>query len=181
MKPYEVSTPLSWQMKRLAADGSFAGYASVFDVVDVQGDRVLPGAFAASLARWRGGGQLPPFLWQHDMAEPIGRFDLVAEDGQGLRVEGRLALDTRRGREAQSLLRLGALDGLSIGYSAVTTGVDGQGVRLLKVLDLHEISLVTLPANEAARIAWVKAAPGTETTTAAIAANLRRATAALRA
>lgn len=180
MQYYSVSGPVCLAVKRLADDGAFSGYASVFGTVDGQGDRVVPGAFADSLARWRRGGLWPPFLWQHDMAEPIGRFDLVVEDGHGLKVEGRLALETWRGGEALSLLRLGALNGLSIGYTARVAGVDGQGVRLLKAIDLHEISLVTLPANEAARIAWVKALPE-PVTTAAIADNLRRATAALRA
>jgi HK97 family phage prohead protease len=172
--------PVTFALKRAAADGSFAGYASVFGVTDGQGDRVAVGAFRDSLARWREGGHLPPFLWQHDMAEPIGRFDLVVEDSHGLRVEGRLALDTSRGREAQALLRLGALDGLSIGYSTIAAKAAGDGSRLLTALELHEISLVTLPANEAARIAWVKAARPDETgLNAAIIANLRRAADAL--
>ena len=114
------------------------------------------------------------------MAQPIGRFDRVFEDATGLRVEGRIALETMRGREALALLRLGALDGLSIGYSTVGAAIAGDGARLLKTLELHEISLVTLPANDAARVAWVKAAPGeaTELSTAII-ANLRRAAEAI--
>ncbi|PWR22746.1 HK97 family phage prohead protease [Zavarzinia aquatilis] len=181
MEMFEVGRPSGRQLKRLAPDGSFAGYASVFAVTDAQGDRVLPGAFAASLGDWRRRKALPPFLWQHDMAEPIGRFDRVEEDETGLLVEGRLSLETARGREALALLRLGALDGLSIGYSTVAAGVAGDGARLLKTLTLHEISLVTLPANEAARIAWVKAArPDEAGLSQAIVSNLRRAAAALR-
>ncbi|PWR19142.1 HK97 family phage prohead protease [Zavarzinia compransoris] len=176
----QQSAPVAIALKRAGAEGVFAGYASVFGVTDAQGDRVAPGAFRRSLERWRGLGQMPPFLWQHDMAEPIGRFDLVAEDERGLRVEGRLALETVRGREAQALMRLGAVNGLSIGYSTVAARIDGDGARLLTGLDLHEISLVTLPANEAARIAWVKAARPDETgLNAAIIANLRRAADAL--
>ncbi|MFA5120000.1 HK97 family phage prohead protease [Zavarzinia sp.] len=181
MSCYEVTRPFPWSLKRLAPDGSFAGYASRFGVTDAQGDRVLPGAFQASLKRWAGLGHWPPFLWQHDMAEPIGRLDLVAEDEQGLRVEGRLSLETARGRDAVALLRLGALDGLSIGYSTVAAGIAGDGARLLKTVELHEISLVTLPANEAARVDWVKSAgPAAAASADSILANLRRAAAALR-
>ncbi|MCF4166481.1 HK97 family phage prohead protease [Zavarzinia compransoris] len=175
MTSIEIGRPVAWRVKAIAPDGAFAGYASVFGRTDSEGDRVVPGAFRASLARWRDAGRLPPFLWQHDMAQPIGRFDRVIEDETGLRVEGRLALETARGREALSLLRLGALDGLSIGYSTVGAAIAADGARLLQAIELHEISLVTLPANDAARVSWVKAAPGEAGLTTAIIANLRRA------
>lgn len=176
----EVGRPTGRLLKRLAPDGSFAGHASVFAVTDAQGDRVQPGAFAASLADWRRRGQMPPLLWQHDLAQPIGRIDRLEEDATGLLVEGRLSLETARGREAVALLRLGALDGLSIGYATVSATVAADGARLLKTVELHEISLVTLPANEAARIAWVKSAAGDLPAVSAIVSNLRRAAAALR-
>lgn len=182
MMDRKISRPLGLALKRLGVDGAFAGYASVFGVLDAQGDRVAPGAFAASIARWKAAGQWPPFLWQHDPGEPIGRFDRLAEDVRGLAVEGRLALDTRRGREAHALLKLGAIDGLSIGYTPVAAAAGAAGSRLLRAVELHEISLVTLPANQAARVAWVKTAPPVPPPgrAEAILGNLRRAARVLR-
>ncbi|WP_439816217.1 HK97 family phage prohead protease [Zavarzinia sp. CC-PAN008] len=162
------------EARALAPDGILSGYASIFGLVDGQGDVVAPGAFRASLAAWRARRLSPPMLWQHEAAEPIGIWTALAEDGRGLAVTGRLALGTRRGREAFELLRLGAVTGLSIGYAAVEATRDPRtGTRTLRRVTLREISLVTFPANDGARVADVKAE-------ARLLASLRRATAALR-
>src|SRR5690606_40524826 len=75
-------------LKAVDADGSFAGYASRFGVVDLGRDLVLPGAFAESLAR-RGPRGIK-MLFQHDTAEPIGVWLEVREDAHGLYVRGRI-------------------------------------------------------------------------------------------
>jgi hypothetical protein len=73
-------------------DGSrVAGYASIFGERDQGGDTVMPGAYAASLARLAAAGGRVRMLWQHDATQPIGVWDEVREDGRGLWVEGRLA------------------------------------------------------------------------------------------
>lgn len=141
-------------VKTIDGDGLFAGYGSVFNLVDSQRDMVLPGAFSETLARRGGDVKL---LWQHDAKEPIGRIEEMREDGQGLFIRGRLLLDVSRAREAYALMRAGVVSGLSIGYSPVRYRVDPDtGVRLLAKLDLWEISLVTFPANDAARVTVVK-------------------------
>jgi len=130
---------------------SFAGYASLFGRVDLSGDRVRRGAFAASLAR-RGAGGIR-LLWQHDPARPIGIWDEIAEDGVGLRVRGRFATDSFAGREAATLVAEGALDGLSIGFRTVRGRRDPRSaVRDLTEIDLWEISLVTFPQLDGARV-----------------------------
>ncbi|MDD3371568.1 MAG: HK97 family phage prohead protease, partial [Alphaproteobacteria bacterium] len=81
----------------------------------------------------------------------------IREDDNGLHVEGRLALRTQKGGEAHELLKLGALTGLSIGYRVVSSRIDPKRkARILSEVDLFEISLVTFPANDAARIDDVK-------------------------
>ena len=150
---------LRWAVKAIDAEGGFEGYASVFDVIDGFNDRVAPGAFAATLAR-SGGGAWVKLLWQHDAREPIGRWEAIDEDRRGLRVRGRLLLDVRRGAEAHALLKAGAIDGLSIGYSTVAADTDPKsGVRTLTEVDLWEISLVTFQACPGARVNAVKATP----------------------
>ncbi|MBY0407102.1 MAG: HK97 family phage prohead protease, partial [Rickettsiales bacterium] len=98
-------------------------------------------------------------LWQHQQEEPIGVFSQIAEDANGLYVQGRLLLDIQRAREAHALLKEGAISGLSIGYSPVRYRIDeATGVRKLAEVELWEISLVTFPANEAAQVTVVKGA-----------------------
>ena len=131
-------------IKSLAADGRFSGYASVFGVRDHHNEIVAAGAFARTLADWHKRGQSPAMLWMHDATQPIGLWITLGEDKNGLAVSGQLALRTQKGAEAYELLKIGALTGLSIGY------------RVLTELDLFEVSLVTFPANEEARVSDVK-------------------------
>ena len=156
----------------VAEDGTFAGYASLFGKTDLGRDMVMPGAFPASLAM-RGAGGVK-MLYQHDPAQPIGVWEELREDDRGLWVKGRLTAGVARAREVLSLMRDGALDGLSIGYRTVRGRSDGKsGVRHLLEIDLWEISVVTFPMLPEARVEAVK---GDTTLLAAI----RRATAAMR-
>jgi uncharacterized protein len=148
----------AFQIKSFGADGVFFGYASVFDTLDAHDEIVAPGAFRRSLANWQKQGRMPAMLWMHDTTMPVGVWLGLAEDKAGLAVQGRLALRTQRGTEAYELLKLGALSGLSIGYRVAAARVDAKRkTRTLLDVDLFEISLVTFPANEAARITQVKA------------------------
>lgn len=149
-----------FEVKFQAETGSFEGYASVFDVVDSARDRISRGAFAKSLADGRTEGRLPPLLWQHDAAQPIGAWREIYEDGHGLYVRGDLFVaDIPRAREAYKLMRERVVNGLSIGYRVRQSHRDQKtGVRVLTDVDLLEISMVTFPANDSARIVRVKSA-----------------------
>jgi len=150
-----LSRPLA--VKSLAADGTFVGYASVFDEVDSQNEVVIYGAFSKTLELWQRKNAAPAMLWMHDPSVPIGLWLALAEDRKGLIVHGKLALSTQKGREAYELLKMKAVSGLSIGYRIVTSRIDTKRkVRILTEVDLFEISLVTFPANDAARISEVK-------------------------
>lgn len=141
-----------FKVKAVSDDGLFSGYGSVFGVVDSYKEVVVSGAFRESLE-----GRVPSLLWQHRSGEPIGVYTKVSEDNVGLHVEGKLALKTARGAEAYELLKMGAISGLSIGYVTREDSYDKvSGVRTLKKLDLWEVSLVTFPANDSARVATVK-------------------------
>lgn len=142
-------------LDRVEPDGAFRGYASLFGEVDLGRDAVERGAFAASLAR-RGAAGIR-MLYQHDPAEPIGTWTELREDRRGLFVRGRLATDVARAREVLSLMRAGALDGLSIGFRTVRARRDAAtGVRRILEADLWEISVVTFPMLPGARIEAVK-------------------------
>jgi HK97 family phage prohead protease len=155
-------------------DGTFSGYASLFGKADLGRDVVLPGAFRASLAR-RGAGGIK-MLFQHDPREPIGVWTEIREDTAGLFVRGKLTTGVARAREVLSLIRAGALDGLSIGYRTVRGRTDAKtGIRSLIEVDLWEISVVTFPMLPEARVSSVKAARDVR-----LVAAIRRATVVMR-
>jgi hypothetical protein len=161
-------------LSSVEADGTFSGYASLFGKADLGRDVVLPGAFRASIGK-RGTGGIK-MLFQHDPNQPIGVWTEIREDGEGLFVKGRLTTEVGRAREVLSLMRAGALDGLSIGYRTVRGRTDAKtGIRSLIEVDLWEISVVTFPMLPEARVSAVKAARN-----ATLVAAIRRATAAMR-
>lgn len=149
------------------AEGTFKGYASIWNEVDSYGDQVKKGAFKRSLSEQK----KFPILWSHMVNEPIGIIS-GKEDPVGLAVEGQLNLDVQRAREIRSLMKQGAVSGLSIGYQTVLEDVDRQsGTRILKEVRLWEISPVVFPACAGAQVGDVKGAesdpeagqdPGTE-------------------
>lgn len=143
------------EVKDLSEDGTFEGYGSIFGNVDSYGEKVVPGAFVESLAKHRREGTSVLMLWQHNPDEPIGVWDDLAEDAKGLWGKGRLIMEVQRAKEVYALLRAKAVRGLSIGYRELDTDKDGV-VRVLKKLDLWEISPVSFPANTRARVEAVK-------------------------
>lgn len=147
------------QIKATGDDGTVEGYGSVFGVRDDYDDVIAAGAFDGSLKSHRAEATMPAMLWQHDSGQPIGIWTEMVEDTKGLRVKGKLALDTVRGKEAHALLKMGAINGLSIGFMSKQWAYDRDTeVRTLTEIDLWEVSLVTFPANDKARITGVKAA-----------------------
>jgi HK97 family phage prohead protease len=145
------------EIKAVQEDGFFSGYGAVFGNIDWYNDVILPGAFTASLAKWRAKNKMPPVLWNHNDSEPIGVYTNIYEDEKGLFVEGKLLVDdVPRAKSIHALLKAGAIDGLSIGYSTKKANQQGNGVRELVEVDLGEISIVTQPANERSVITSVK-------------------------
>ena len=129
------------------------GYGSVFGNRDNGGDIVMPGAFKECIAS----GRRVKMLWQHDASQPIGVWDEMSEDENGLRMKGRVA-KKGKGGEVAELIKMGAVEGLSIGYRTQEYEMDmDEGSRKLTKLDLWETSVVTFPMNELAGIYAMKA------------------------
>ncbi len=136
----------------VVTDGTLIeGYASLFGRRDQGGDVVERGAYGRSLAALGAAGRRVKMLWQHDPTQPIGIWDEVREDEQGLFVRGRLLTEVAKGREAAALIAAGAIDGLSIGYRTKRAEREA-GVRRLVELELWEVSLVTFPMLTDARV-----------------------------
>lgn len=146
--------PVSFDAKAVKDDGSFEGYASTFGNVDQGYDVVMPGAFTQTLKE-RPANQIK-MLWQHDPAQPIGVWTNAMEDEKGLFVTGKLLTDLQRGAEAQTLMKAGVIDSMSIGYKTLEADYDKSGIRQLKSLGLYEVSMVTFPMNEQATVTAMK-------------------------
>ena len=143
---------LQVEVARAAAGMRIGGYSSLFGVADLGRDGVEPGAFAAALAR-RGAAGIR-MLFQHDPAEPVGRWTAMREDATGLWVEGWLTAGVQKADELAALILSGALDGLSIGFRTVRAANDRRnGVRRIVEADLWEVSIVTFPMLPGARLA----------------------------
>jgi uncharacterized protein len=159
-------------LAKVSLDGTFAGYASLFGVIDLGRDRVVPGAFRECLARKAPRGI--KLLWQHDPTHPLGIWDEIIEDGRGLHVRGQLDLSVAKAREVHALMRSGAVDGLSIGFRTERARKDAAtGVRNLEKLDLWEVSIVTFPMLPGARVSTVKGVSPFLPLEAALAAAIR--------
>lgn len=145
----------AFDIKQVSDSGEFEGYASIFGVVDRGDDIVEKGAFRRSLSE-RPANRVK-MLYQHDAEQPIGVYKEIREDDRGLYVKGQLLEKVQKGAEVLELLRVGAIDGLSIGYQTIKSMRDeSTGVRRLLDVDLWEISVVTFPMNTMSTIDAVK-------------------------
>lgn len=162
-----LAAPLELKAIGGTDEGTFSGYGAVFGNVDVIGDKILPGAFADTLAERKLSGRPLPMHFNHGLPDvggerAIGVWRVVEEDNAGLRVEGKISgMGTDRGRFYFERLRDGAISGLSIGFKAKSvaygrTGAPGEARRTISALSLAEVSIVDDPANPHARISGVK-------------------------
>ncbi len=140
-------------------DGSFEGYASIFNNKDLGNDVIRKGSFLETLQDRK--AKSIKLLYQHKTDEPIGVIDSLTEDSKGLFLKGRLAMGTQKGKEVFELMKMGALDSMSIGYRLKPDGYkydDKLKRRVIKQIDLMEVSLVTFPMNPKAKVTKVKLA-----------------------
>lgn len=152
MNPARLTTRL--EIKSLSSM-QFEGHGAVFGNVDLGGDVILPGAFKRTLAEHRANDTFPSMFWMHDMSRVPGKWLDISEDENGLPVKGELA-PTELGKEVHTLLKMDAVGGLSIGYLPKDIDYSPDGVRLLKEVELLEVSIVAIPMNPKAQITHVK-------------------------
>lgn len=142
----------------VAETGEITGTAWPFGTADRVGDVIEKGAFTTAPAAL-------PMLFAHDQAQVIGVWDEIAETPEGLTVKGRLLIDdVERAREVRAMIRAGAVSGLSIGFVTKHAQRHAKG-RTITALDLHEVSVVAVPAHPQARILSLKSTPESETLT----------------
>ncbi|NQW50918.1 MAG: HK97 family phage prohead protease, partial [Rhodospirillales bacterium] len=163
-----TTRPFELKFAASAKAGQFSGYGAVFDNIDDGGDRIVKGAFAASLADWKARGKMPKMLWQHGLGAstedmmPVGYWTALEEDDHGLKVEGQLdPIDTERGRTLFAGLKNGSIDAMSITYVAVDYAYGKTAhdpFRTIARVDLYEVGPVLWGMNQFASIDEAKAA-----------------------
>lgn len=132
-------------------EGVFEAWANVKWHVDKVRDCTTEGCFKWNPER------LPKMLLQHDYKQVCGVWLELTETEYGLKVKGKLAMNTTIGRETYELLKMGALDSLSIGYRVIKERYDSRtNINYLEEIELHEISIVTFPCNDESIIESVK-------------------------
>ena len=144
--------------------GRILAYASTFDrVPDKAGDVVARGAFTDSLAKWASSGNSIPVLYGHRTDDPkmnIGKVKSAREDERGLLVELELDADNPTAQYCRKLVKEGRLSKLSFAYTTKDSGfvklATGKSANELRKLDIHEVSLVPIPANDNAVILEAK-------------------------
>lgn len=141
-----------FDIKSVEDNGIVEGYAAVFGNKDLGNDIIDPGAFKKTINERKN----VPLLWYHQPPEVLGLVFEMEEDNKGLKSRSQINLDTQLGREKFSLIRQGAIKGMSIGFEAIKETWDGT-VRRLKEIRLWEISLVTFPMNPLAQVTGIKA------------------------
>ncbi len=187
MHPHLIVAPLELKFAGFPDAGEFEGYGAVFGNVDQHGDRILPGAFAATLAERKAAGGTVPMHVNHGLPQlggqrAVGVWTDLAEDARGLRAKGKISgMNTDAGRNLFERVKDGAFPGLSIGYRVAAGGAiygtkAGEPRRSLKAIHLGELSLVDTPSNGLALIDAVKTAladPDVTAAAASIAAAMR--------
>lgn len=145
--------------------GAVRAYASTFDrVPDSVGDVVAPGAFDKTIANWKASGKPIPLLWGHDTDDPfsnIGKATDYGTDERGLWFDADFDADNEKAQYVRKLVKEGRVFQCSFAYAikdaAPVELESGEKANELRELDLFEISIVQIPANQNATVEEVKA------------------------
>lgn len=150
MLEYKTNPIQQCELKFSDEDWRITGYASVFNSVDSYKDTILPGAFTKSLES----GKDIKMYYEHLRYMKPGKWDVLAEDEKGLSAIGFLTREHSIAKDVRAELRHGTTMGMSIGFNIPPGGFEEKedGGRIIKSIDLFEVSLTGSPAEPKATI-----------------------------
>lgn len=120
------------------------GYANTSDR-DRSGDIVLPGAWAKGIEAFR---KNPIILNQHKRDQPIGRVEKIRVDSKGIYVDAYISDAAEKLYGLHSLIKQGVIKAFSVGFKPKKGRHDRKtDTTYITELELHEISIVSIPAN----------------------------------
>lgn len=146
----------NFQIKAIKEDGDdlmIEGYGAVFNNIDSYGDVIRKGSFAKTIKER---GDRIAFCYQHDIRNPIGKIQEIKEDDFGLWIVVKVS---NAEDDIKTKIREKILQEMSIGYVVINANsamIDGVDVFELTEIRLYEVSLVTVAANDKARITSMK-------------------------
>jgi uncharacterized protein len=144
--------------------GEFEALVSVFGNVDLQGDRVMPGAFSKSLKRWRESGDPVPVVFSHEWNDAwahIGSADPenIKETSDGLLVRGTLDIDSNPlAAQVFRLMKRRTMKEFSFSYEIKKEKLASDSANNLVELDLIEVGPTLKGANPETELVSIKAA-----------------------
>lgn len=143
--------------------GTISGYFSTYDKTpDSYGDIIEPGAFTETLKKREESGHPFPLCFNHDFSAIIGAVDSVKDTEKGPYIEAHF-LDTQLAQDVRKMLMSGAIYQFSFAYDVTgwrkpTAEEEKAGIfNVLTSVEVFEISVVTVPANQNAVVTEVKA------------------------
>lgn len=157
---------MNYKTIQLKADeaGKISGFFSTYDKTpDSYGDIIEPGAFTGTIERRKATGHPFPMCFNHDFSAVIGAIETIEEKENGPYIEGGF-LDTQLGQDVRKMCLSGAIWQFSFAYEVLkrrdpTEEEKKAGVmNVLQELEVFEISVVTVPANQNAVATEVKGA-----------------------
>ena len=151
----------SFELKE-GENGIVEGYASTWTKTpDSYGDIVIKGAFTDTLKKRKATGHPFPLCFNHDFDQIIGAVFEAEEDDYGLKIKASF-LNTPAAQEKRELVKEGIVWQFSFAYSVLgweepTEEEKKQGIfNKLTKLELYEVSLVPVPANQTAIVTDIK-------------------------
>ena len=145
------SAPLGELVDADEKKGIVKGYASYFNNKDSDSDIIRPGAYAKTIKE---NGHRVKYLYQHNMAQPLGKMVELVEDDKGLMFTAEIA-KTTLGNDVMELMKAGVITENSVGILPIQKEHKGD-YREITEVKLYEVSAVTLAANDQAKILDVK-------------------------
>jgi len=99
-----------------------------------------------------------PLLAGHDHASPIGEVIASRSTSRGLEITAKIAKDTGLDYVEKAWLQVKSklVRGLSIGFRGLKTAPLPNGGVHFKQIDIHELSVVVIPANTESSIESIK-------------------------
>ena len=143
--------------------GTISGYFSTYDrIPDSYGDVIAKGAFTETIEKRKESGHPFPLCWNHDLNQIIGSVDPDdIEDTEKGPLMTASFFNTPLAQEKREITKSGVVYQFSFAYDVLDAGPveleDGTKANELRKLDLFEVSIVPIPANQNAVMTEVKA------------------------
>src|ERR1051326_4479208 len=125
--------------------GVFEAIVSVFNNVDLIGDRVLPGAFQKSLRAWKQAGDPIPVIFSHqwdNLDAHVGLVTEAEERPEGLYVKAQLDMDEEYAARLWKKMSQRAIKEFSFAYDVVKERSAKDGANDLVEVNLDRKSVV---------------------------------------